>query len=64
MPRQTKALREEGRVGSSWQEKQKAKHSSKREPEIRLRRAVDAGGPTSTYTGQFLLDVKFKLIKN
>lgn len=63
MPRQTKALREEGRAGSSWQEKQKAKHSSKREPEVRLRRAVDAGGPTR-YTGQFLQDVKFKLIEN
>lgn len=60
MPGQTKTLREEGRAGSSWQEKQKAKHGSKREPEVRLKRGVDAGEPTSRYTGQFLLDVKIE----
>lgn len=39
-------------------------HSSKRGPEVRLRRDGDVGGPTAGYSGQFLLDVKFKLIEN
>lgn len=60
MPGQTETLREEGRAGSSWQEKQKAEHSSKREPEVGLKRDVDAGGPTSRYTGQLLLDGKIE----
>lgn len=63
---QTDKNTKEGRKGGKQLagETEGQTQSSKGDPEVRLRRNVDIGGPTSRYAGWFLTVVKFKLIEN
>lgn len=60
----TKEGRKEGWEAVGRRNRRANTQSSKGDPEVRLRRNVDIGGPTSRYAGWFLIVVKFKLIEN
>lgn len=60
----TKEGRKEGWEAVGRRNKRANAESFKGDPEVRLRRNVDIGRPTSRYAGWFLIVVKFKLIEN